>query len=168
MERKIISAKISGLLKKYRFVILILLIGLAFMLIPTKENVERETNMEQVSTVQKEELDERLERILTHIEGVGQVRVLLTQDTGEKTIYQSDSDISEHESEKTTRITTITVTDAQRNQKGLVQQINPPTYLGAIVVCQGADSAKVKFAVIQAVSGVTGLGSDRISVLKMK
>ncbi len=168
MERKIISGKISELIKKYRFVILILLIGLAFMLIPTKESADIQINTGQDTTVQKEELDKKLEKILTHIEGVGQVRVLLTLDKGEKTIYQSDSDISEQESEKTTRITTITVTDAQRNQKGLVQQINPPTYLGAIVVCQGADSAKVKFAVIQAVSGVTGLGSDKISVLKMK
>ena len=40
--------------------------------------------------------------------------------------------------------------------------------MGAIVVCQGGDNATVRLAIIEAVSNVTGLGADKISVLKMK
>jgi len=36
------------------------------------------------------------------------------------------------------------------------------------VVCQGADRAGVRLAVVDAVKSVTGLSSDRITVLKMK
>jgi len=36
------------------------------------------------------------------------------------------------------------------------------------VVCQGADDPAVRLAVSQAVSSVTGISTDRISVLKMK
>ena len=37
---------------------------------------------------------------------------------------------------------------------------------GAAVVCDGASSAKVRLAVVRAVSAYTGLGSDRIAVLE--
>ena len=41
-----------------------------------------------------------------------------------------------------------------------------PTYRGALVVCQGGDRADVRLAVIEAVSVLTGLSSDRITVAK--
>lgn len=39
---------------------------------------------------------------------------------------------------------------------------------GAVVVCQGCDSAKVRLDVTNAVMAYTGLGSDKITVMKMK
>lgn len=39
---------------------------------------------------------------------------------------------------------------------------------GAVIVCDGAESAAVRLKVVNAVSAYTGLGSDRIIVLKMK
>ena len=60
------------------------------------------------------------------------------------------------------------VTGSDRSEKGLVRQINPPEYLGAVVLCQGADNAAVKLAIVEAVSKATGLSTDRITVLKMK
>ena len=92
---------------------------------------------------------------------------MLTVAAGEKIVYQTDEDISGGEN-VTTRIETVIVTGTDRAQTGLIQQVNPPTYLGAIVVCQGADRPAIRLAIVEAVSKVTGLGSDKISVLKMK
>ena len=39
---------------------------------------------------------------------------------------------------------------------------------GAVVVCPGADSAAVRLKITRAVSAYTGLGSDRIIILKSK
>ena len=39
---------------------------------------------------------------------------------------------------------------------------------GAVVVCAGAEDARVRYAVTNAVAAYTGLGSDRIRVEKMK
>ena len=39
---------------------------------------------------------------------------------------------------------------------------------GAVVVCQGADQPYVRLDVTNAVAAYTGLGSDKISVIKMK
>ena len=43
-----------------------------------------------------------------------------------------------------------------------------PVYQGAVVVCQGAGDSSVNLAVIQAVSVLTGLGSDKITVVQWK
>jgi stage III sporulation protein AG len=40
--------------------------------------------------------------------------------------------------------------------------------MGAIVLCQGADVPSVRLAIVDAVSKVTGLVANQISVLKMK
>ena len=39
---------------------------------------------------------------------------------------------------------------------------------GAVVVCQGAGNSQVRLTVIDAVSVLTGLSSDKISVVKWK
>lgn len=39
---------------------------------------------------------------------------------------------------------------------------------GAVVLCTGADDAAVRLSVTNAVSAYTGLGSDKIRVIKMK
>ena len=41
-----------------------------------------------------------------------------------------------------------------------------PTYRGALVVCQGGDQASVRLAVTEAVTALTGLPADRVSVAK--
>lgn len=38
---------------------------------------------------------------------------------------------------------------------------------GVVVVCQGADSARTRMEIIQAVSSYTGYSSDKITILKM-
>jgi hypothetical protein len=39
---------------------------------------------------------------------------------------------------------------------------------GVVVVCEGADNAKVRLDILRAVSSYTGFGSDKITILKMK
>ena len=39
---------------------------------------------------------------------------------------------------------------------------------GAVIVCSGADDARVRLDVTNAVAAYTGLGSDKITVMKMK
>ena len=90
--------------------------------------------------------------------------MLLTVAAGEEILYQTDDQISENQ----TRIETVLITDSDRAQTGLVRQVKPPVYRGAVVVCKGADTASVRLAVVEAVSSLTGLGADQISVLKMK
>lgn len=166
MDIGMIGSKVTEGIKKYRYALLIVLIGLVFMLIPTKSSTTTidETQTSAGTTQKTLSMSQELEQILSHMQGVGDVKVMLTVSAGEKTIFQTDPDISGDSQ----RHETVIVTDSQRAQSGLVQQVNPAVYQGAIIVCHGADSAAVRLAVVEAVARVTGLGADRISVLKMK
>lgn len=153
--------KATDFLKKYRYVILILLIGIGLMAIPDRNG---EANITKDVSEQTPQIDEteQLTEILSQIKGAGKVRLLLTLAAGEKTIYQTDQSGQDRD------LDTVIVTDADRAQQGLVQQKLSQEYRGAVVVCQGADDPSVRLAIVEAVSNATGLSTDRISVLKMK
>lgn len=166
MDRMTVNTKIKELWGKYKFVLLVLGLGIFLMSIPER-TVETPV---QEPTVQAEPVDRatELESILVQIEGVGKVRVLLTEAAGSETIYQTNEDRSSTADSENLRVETVIITDSDRQETGLVRTVTPPTYLGAIIVCQGGDSPAVKLAIVEAVSNVTGISSDRITVLKMK
>ena len=149
-----VQQKWRSWLKQYRYVFLIVLVGIALLCLPSG------TEEKPVSQPIPEAADaeERLEKILSRIDGAGDVEVMLAEAVGEEIIYQTDNGGAD----------TVIVTDEDRNQQGLIRTRESPVYQGAIVVCRGADSAAVRLAIVEAVANVTGLGSDRITVLKMK
>ena len=146
--------------KKYQYVLWVVLLGIFLMLLPQKqESPEREIPAETEAAIT---LEEELSAILSKISGVGEAEILLTESSGSSTIYQTDTAQNHGNSD------TVIVMDRNREEQGLVKQVLPPVYKGALVVCQGADSASVRLSVVDAVKSVTGLSSDCITVLKMK
>lgn len=153
--------KLSKWIGKYKYIVLVLIVGVCFMLIPSKSSDDTmETKTVQVQN-ENDSLAEELEFILGNIKGAGKVQVMLTVKTGEQIIYQTDTPSND-------RKDTVIITEEDRGQNGLVQQVISPVYRGAIILCQGADSANVCLAIKEAVSKVTGLDTSEISVLKMK
>lgn len=148
--------KLRAWMVRYRYVLLVVLAGLVLMLLPGGPEQTEEAAL-SAPEPETADMETRLEEILGRISGAGEVAVMLTESAGETVLYQTDGEDGD----------TVLVTDAQRNEAGLVRSREPPRYLGAVVVCRGADSAAVRLAIVEAVSNVTGLGSDRISVLKM-
>ncbi len=140
------------------------------MLLPVGSR-ESATNVQESSNRQSEEtedLQQKLSNLLSQMAGAGRVKVLLTEATGEQIFYQEDRDTSAGGQSQTTRTDTVIVTDGTHTQEGLIRQVNPPTYLGAVVLCQGADQPSVRLAITEAVANATGLGYHKITVLKMK
>ena len=158
--------ELKEFLKKNRYVLLVLLCGLVLLCWPQGKQQTQQDIPQQ--TGQTESLEERLEKILSQVSGAGTVRVLLTQAESGETIYQTDDTESTQENGSSLRRETVLVTDGSRQQAGLVRQTQAPVYRGAVVVCQGGDTAPVRLAIVEAVAGVTGLPSNRITVLKMK
>ena len=161
MDIKYLREKGMQWVTKYKFLILILIVGIGLMLIPSKKEDSQTSQPESQPIVAETALDDELEKILSNIQGAGRVQVMLTVKGGVQTIYQTDTTAQDRED-------TVIITGEDRVQNGLVQQIISPTYRGAIILCQGADNAAVCLAIKDAVSKVTGLDSSQISVLKMK
>ena len=167
MDVKAFGEKIREFSNKFKYALIILLIGLFLLLLPEKKQQVVSNTSEVKRENQTIQLD-ALTQILQSVDGAGDVQVLLSTAMGEETIYQTDQDTSTSGDGNAVKTETVIVTDAQRNEAGLVTQVNPPVYLGAIVVCQGADSPTVRLALTQAVAKITGLGTDNICILKMK
>lgn len=169
MGLKSVLDRIIVLGNKYKYVALIILIGIILMTLPLNADKEGSKFVEDQKTFPTidQPVEERLASILSKINGAGNVMVMLTTSTGEEILYQVDSQTNERNSTPEIRVDTVIVSDKDRKESGLIRQINPPKYLGAIVVCQGADDPNVQLSIIDAVSKVTGLGSHKISVLKM-
>ena len=163
MKNKALTA-----LGKHKYALVILALGLVFMLLPTQaETKQPQTQQTQQTATQAQDPQQALQSILSRVEGAGKVEVLLTYAAGPQTVYQEDADITEGEN-GVTRYQTIIIRGSDGSETGLIQQVIPAKYLGAVILCQGADKPKVKLAVVEAVSKATGLGADQISVLKMK
>ena len=146
--------RLKYVMVKYRYVLLVVMAGLVLMLLP-EHSEEPET---VAAVVPEESLQSQLEEILGRVEGAGKVAVLLTEYRGGEIFYQTEGDDQR----------TVLVTGTDRSETGLVRTTQSPVYQGAVVVCQGADSPAVRLAVVEAVSNATGLGTDRITVLKME
>ena len=165
-----LQTKLIEFLKKYRYVLIILLIGLILMLMPNK-NGNNNINTNEISEVKRspdDMIEKRLSELLSKVEGAGDVEVMLTVAAGEEIIYQTNEDHSESDTTTDFNIDTVMITDSNRNQTGLVKQVKSEVYQGAVIVCNGADDPSVRLAIVDAVSRVTGLGANCISVLKMK
>lgn len=158
--------RVKTLASRYKYVLIVILAGLMLMLLP--ERTEAKEQVEQPQTPIQLSMEEKLEDILSRIQGVGKVRVLLTLAQGERTIYVYDEHTSLSGDSDSRDSDAVIITDSARTQTGLVSQILPPIYQGAVVVCQGGDQPAVRLAVVEAVCDATGLTADKITVLKMK
>lgn len=161
-----LKQQLLKLIKQYKFVAMVLALGLVLMLLPSKNEPTEPAS--QTTVVTNADPAGELEQILGQIRGVGRVRVLLTEAQGAQTIYVLDRDSSESADTQSLRQQAVVITGNDRAQQGLVSQVLPPTYLGAVIVCQGGDLPEVRLAVVEAVCDATGLTADKISVMKMK
>ena len=168
MEIRYIGSGILKILGKYKFVLLIIAVGIVLMLLPGNTAVD-EKKIEYNEMIENTpDIAEQLSQMLSSVDGAGKTKVLLTVLEGERTVFQTDEDSTVSDNNSDVRKKTVIVSNDSRKESGLVQQINPPVYLGAVVLCQGADKPQIRLAIVDAVSKATGLGANQISVLKMQ
>lgn len=164
-----IKTKALDLFKRYKYVLLVLAAGVLLMLIPGKAS-EVKTTSDSPQPVQtgQEDLAGELEALIGKMEGAGKAQVLLTLDYGPQSIYQTDQHTKTQEGSWEQETTTVLYQSSGSDKLPVVTQVRYPVYKGAVVVCQGGDRGTVKLAIVEAVSSLTGLGSDKITVIKMK
>ena len=157
---------------RYKYAALILLVGAGLLLWPAGSGATAQTGQNEASQVYAaaENLQSEMEEILGQIQGVGTVRVLLTMDTdGERQLAQNTElqySGSTAAPEDYSRSSQTVLVDDGSAEAPVVTRTVYPTYRGALVVCQGGDRADVKLAVTEAVAALTGLSTDRITVVK--
>lgn len=172
-ERKRQQIDIKSLLRtlsRYKYVFLVIVAGVLLLTLPRSDtdNASAAQMNAEEEDFSVNSLECQLCEILSQINGAGQVRVMLTVESGMKRVFAQDSMI-EQESDAARRETkTVIVSYGSGTEDAvLVQQIYPK-FQGALVVADGGGDPSVKLELTKAVAALTGLGSDKISVCKGK
>lgn len=134
---------------------------------------------EQINDSSTSNIEERLEKILSKIEGVGDVKVFINYRESSEIVamYNENSKVSNTEENDTSGgIRKIQSTDVQKDiiykeengeKTPITQKIVQPKLEGAIITAKGANNAEIKTNIIQAVEAVTGLATHKIQVFEM-
>jgi len=163
--------KAAEALKKYRLAALVVLLGVVLMLLPDGASKEASPPESAAAgeTFDRAAVQEEMEAILSAIDGTGRLRLMLTVDAGTRhELAQSSSSSRSGADEWQQKSEPLTVGAGSGVQEVVVTNSLYPRYVGALVVCEGGGSAGVRLAVTNAVSALTGLTSDRITVLQGK
>lgn len=122
-------------------------------------------------------LEKRLENILSKISGVGKVYVLLTytESSSLVPIYNVNSSTSILEEKDNAGISKITETEniqkdvvLEKDGKLSVEKRIKPLIEGAIIIAEGASNINIKSDIISAVEAVTGVKTHKIQVFEME
>lgn len=175
MLRKIVIMGMIG--------ILLLLIGSIFSGSNSRGNLSNDREVSKPSPTipdsdYESELTGDLEKLLTMINGVGQVKVKLYITQGEKYHY-------EYNEENTNKITTesdqnggereiqeatldkelVIVRDSAGNEKPVIMVTKKPEIEGILIVAEGAERSEIKYKITRAVSNFMDLPLYKINVL---
>lgn len=156
--------------RKNRWIFLIGIIGIVLLLLPTERQETKpviEAGAEEVFSL--DAFEAQLEAILSDIQGAGHVHVMLALKNGTETVYATNDNISLRTSgDETVQSSDRTVVTRTQTGEAVEEKQIYPCFSGAIVVSSGANKASVELMLIRAVAAITGLSTDKISVLPGK
>ena len=154
----------KGALRRYQYVLLVIAVGAVLLLLPTggRDSPQpEEPAWEEGASFDLEAFEKKLAQTLSQIEGAGETRVVLTLDGSSRQVLARNQD---QEGDGGSSNTVVTVGKGSGQQEVVPLQTVAPQFRGALVVCPGGGDARTRLKLIEAVSALTGLGSDRISV----
>lgn len=156
----------KGALRRYQYVLLVMAVGAVLLLLPggSRDNPPaRESGCQEEVSFDLEAFEEKLSQTLSQVEGAGEVRVVLTLDGGSRQVLARNQ---EQEGNGGSSNTVVTVGKGSGQQEVVPLQTVAPQFRGALVVCPGGGDAATRLKLIEAVSALTGLRSDKISVCR--
>lgn len=132
-----------------------------------KKNEKSEAIKETAITAEREYelmLENRLEELISSVDGAGETKVMVTLSKGEYKIFAKDS----YEDERENKYEYVILDEGSGEDYGLVVNVISPEIKGVAVVCEGGDSSVVHSEIVDMLSSVLSLKSTQISVSKMK
>lgn len=154
-------------LRQYKLVLVLAVVGLVLVAWPTQRTAtsgpDTQGQKAEEESFSVEELEQRLAQAISRIQGAGDATVLLSLDQGVERVLAEDRVEEQGEKESSQEQTTV-ICDGEDGEEVVLLTQYYPSFRGALVVCPGGDDPQVQLAITQAVSALTGLGSDRITI----
>ena len=161
--------RLAAALEKYKFLLLVLLAGLLLLLLPSSggtQGAEPAAAQAEEAFLSLAELEEKLARTLSKIEGAGEVTVALTLRSGARQVLAQDVAESDRDGVRSQERTTVVLSGGSGREEPVALQQLAPQFQGAVVVCPGGEDPAVQLRLVEAVADLTGLGTYRITICK--
>ncbi|MBR5501986.1 MAG: hypothetical protein IKV55_03015 [Oscillospiraceae bacterium] len=121
----------------------------------------------------EQQMEQRLTELLSAVQGAGEVQVMVTVETSESYEYASnamqsdDYDIAPQTTRQESILEeSVIIVRGENGDEALLVARHLPKIMGVAVICEGGDDIYVKQSMIEAVSILCGIPSNRISVCK--
>jgi len=163
--------------KKDQLLILVLVgLLLAVIAIPSEQKEKEEEKGKLVKETAAEEeklveaidyesqMEQRLEEILSQVEGVGKVRVMLTFEGSGQKIVEKDRSYSEDSSQEETVFEEL---GSNERSPYITSETNPQVE-GILVIAQGGGNSRVKQEILEAAQALFGIEPHKIKIMKME
>lgn len=115
----------------------------------------------------KKDIEQQLTELISEIKGAGRVTVMITLTGTKEYVYAEKSDLdkkTEGTGESVRTQGEIVLADGGGEKQPVLKKITAPQIGGAAVICEGASDPQTKERIINVLSAVLGLPSNRISV----
>ena len=193
MDWKAMKSKLNLKSGKNKWLVM-LAVGLIFLILAFPFDSEKKEDLEESSdsvSLQREEtetaaaavsyerfLEQRLEDILSHVDGVGQVEVMIVLKSSEEKVWRVDRDTSYSITQETDQnggsrrvesqaVTENTILSGQTGkEEPLLAKEMKPEISGVIISAEGGKSPQVQAEISAAVEALFDVPSHKIKVLK--
>lgn len=166
-------------------ILIITIVAINFIWKDDKQESKQTTTNKELANEEKntnsdEDLEKKLERILSSINGVGNVNVMLTYTESTQIIpvynktektsntNESDSGGGTRQVEESDVTQEVVYQDKNGKNNIITQKTISPKIEGAIITADGANNSNIKANIIQAVEAATGLATHKIQVFEKK
>ncbi len=175
LENKItekIKAFVNGDSKKIKIIVAVGLIGMLLILasemLGSNDKVQKNEESVQFSysdyTLQ---LENKLTDVISSIQGVGECRVMITLENTTESVYATNNENKSDDKSSNRKDEYVFYDSAQGEAPVLIKEYLPKVQ-GVTVVCSGGDDIAVKEKIIESVTSLFNIPTNRVSVSKIK
>lgn len=132
------------------------------------KNSDKSLNIEENNCERYEQdVENRLCTLISQIDGAGSVKVMVTLESTNESVYAKKEKGTANEG-GTTYDNDYIIVKSDNGEDGILIKVTRPEIRGVAVVCTGGNSAVVRQNITDTVSAVLGISSARVNVTAMK
>ena len=158
----------------------ILLIGLSSLLPRGEKAAEKASALEEEAKTYASQLEERLTQALTRVEGVGEVRVMITLKSSSEQVVEREQPVrrsATSESDAMGGSRSINEVDSQESvvyrsdgslSEPYVIKTLPPQIEGVLVIAQGAGNGNVSRTIVEIAQALFDVEAHKVKVVRME
>lgn len=143
---------------------IIILIALSTISDSSNKNAEIDEKIDYLAYT--ESLENRLKSTISSINGVGRCRVMITLENSNESVYAINEN-SRNEMNSTNTSDEYVIYNSSNGESPVLIKEYFPKVQGVSVVCSGGDNDRVREEIIDTVSSLFNISSNRISVTKI-